>query len=136
MANGHVEIPDPFANNNVASSNTDPTSQTAMVDDSAEFKLLMAYTQRRRPARAPALESPGQTDPPSTQATENGKEVKEEEKEKKKKRRRGAKGVLRMCGCVRQSVKSHEPSEPASAAPEPEFRFSAVNTGEAFSRFR
>lgn len=136
MANGHVEIHDPFANNDVASSNTDPTSQTAMVDDSVEFKLLVVYTQRRRPTRAPVNESPGQTHPPSTQTTENGKEVKEEEKKKNKKKRRGAKGVLRMFGCVRPSVKSDEPSEAASAALEPEFRFSAVNTGETFSRFR
>lgn len=131
MANGHVEIHDPFANNNVASSNTDPTSQTASIDDTVEFRLLMVYAQRRRPTMVPEIDGPGQTDPP-LQTTENDKE---EKKKKKKKKRKGAKGMLRMFNCIKPSVKSEELSEPASDAPEPEFRCGAIETGE-FSCFR
>lgn len=135
MANGHVEIHDPFANNNVASSNADPTSQTTDMDDTVEFKLLMVYSQRRRLPRREGgeLGSPGQTDTPSTQATENDKEVTEEEKKKKKKKkRRGTKGMLKMFSCIKPSVKKDEPSEPDSPASEAVFRCAVVEPGEFF----
>lgn len=137
MANGHVEIHDPFANNNVASSNADPTSQTAGMDDTVEFKLLMVYSQRRRLPRKEGgeLGSPGQGDTPSTQATENDKEVKEEEKKKKKKKRMGTKGMLKMFSCIKPSVKKDEPSEPASPASEAAFRCAVIEPGETFFFF-
>lgn len=125
MANGHVEIHDPFANSN------ELTSPTASMDDSVEFRLLMVYAQRRRPPAAPELDSPGQTDPPSPPTTQNDKGVKEE---KKKKKRRGARRVLRMFSCIKPSVKSDEPSEPAPPPPEPEFKCGVVTAGETLTR--
>lgn len=137
MANGHVEIHDPFANNNVAS-DADPTSQSTDMDDTVEFKLFMVYSQRRRlPRKKEAeLDSPGQTDTPSTQATENDKEVKEQQEEKKKKKkRRGTKRMLKMFSCIKPSVKDEEPSEPASPASEAVFRCALIETGETFFTF-
>lgn len=133
MANGHVEIHDPFANNNVASSNADPTSQTAGMDDTVEFKLFMVYSQRRRLPRKKGAElgSPEQTDTPLTQVTEDDKEVKEEQK-KKKKKRRGTKGMLKMFSCIKPSVKDEEPSEPASPASEAVLRCAVIESGETF----
>lgn len=154
MANGHVEIHDPFDNNNMASSNTDPTSQTASMDDTVEFKLLMVYAQRRRPSRAAELDSPRQTDPLLTQTAENDKEAKEEDGKKKKKMMRkkksgGGKGMWRMFSCIKPSTKCDEPSEPtlgapkpalgapepALGAPEPEFRCGVLRTGETLKGF-
>lgn len=127
-----MEIHDPIANNDLASSNSDPTSQTASMDDTVEFKLLMVYSQRRRPDRLPELQGPGETDPPSAQTAESDQEVKEgEEKRKKKKKRRGAKGLMKMFSCIKPSMKSYEPSDAASDAPEPEFKCGAILHGES-----
>lgn len=123
MANGHVEIHDPFSNNNVASSDTQPTSQTTSMDDTVEFKLLMAYSQRRRPQAVPNVRFSGQMDPPSPQ--KDG-EVKTERKRKRK----GVKGVFRMLNCVKPKIKNEELSEPASAEPEPESRCGTFTMGE------
>lgn len=130
MANGRVEIHDLLSNNNMASPNTDATSETTSMDDTIEFKLLMVYSQRRRPPTIPEPDGPRQT--LSTQTAENNREVKEENRKKKKKR--GAKGLSKMFSCIRPSVKNDEPSEPPSPALEPEFRCGVINTGE-FSRF-
>lgn len=138
MANGHVEIHDPFDNNNMASSNTDPTSQSASMDDTVEFKLLMVYTQRRRPSRAAELDGPRQTDPLLTQTAENDKEAKEEDGKKKKMRKKksgGGKGMLRMFSCIKPTTKRDEPSEPAPDAQEPEFRCGVFRTGETLKGF-
>ncbi|XP_059182376.1 apoptosis facilitator Bcl-2-like protein 14 [Centropristis striata] len=60
MANGHVEIHDPFSNHNGVkkSKNCDPksTSDSDSMEDTEEYRLLMAYAQRRRPKK----ESPTQ----------------------------------------------------------------------------
>lgn len=119
MANGHVEIHDPFSNKNVASSDTEPTSQPTSMDNTVEFKLLMAYSQRRRPK--PRFQGP--MDPPSPQ--KDG-EVKTERKRKRK----GVKGVFRMFNCIKPPIKNDEPSEPASTGSEPEFRCGTLTVGE------
>lgn len=117
MSNSHVEIHDPFANNNV----TDPTSQTTSVDNTVEFRLLLAYNQRRRPRRAPEVDMRGQINAPAPQTPE---------KVKKRKKKKGVKGVFRMLSCIKPSLENDEPSEPASIRPEPEFRCSSSAAGE------
>lgn len=123
MANGHVEIHDPFSNNNVASPDTEPTLETTSMDDTVEFKLLMAYSQRRRPKTVPSVRFSGQTDPPSPQ---RDAEVKTERKRKRK----GVKGVFRMFNCIKPPIKKEEPPEPASAGSEPELRCGTLAFGE------
>lgn len=123
MANGHVEIHDPFSNNNVASSDNEPTSQTTSMDDTVEFRLLMAYSQRRRPRTVPNVRFSGQMDPPSPQ--KDG-EVKTERKRKRK----GVKGVFRMFNCIKPPIKKDEPPEPASTGSEPELRVGTFTIGE------
>ncbi|XP_011611531.2 apoptosis facilitator Bcl-2-like protein 14 [Takifugu rubripes] len=115
MANDHVEIHDPFSNNNVASSDTEPTSQAASMDDTVEFRLLMAYSQRRRPRAAPSVRFSSPMDPPSPQ--KDG-EVKTERKRKRK----GMKRVFKMFNCIKPPIKNDEPSELAPTGSEPEFR--------------
>lgn len=125
MANGHVEIHDPLAKNNVASSDADPTSQTTSMDDTVEFRLLMAYSQRRRPRTQPKVNFCGQMDPPSPQ---EDREVKMEVK--RNRNRKGVKGVLRLFTCIKPRVKNDEPSEPASVGSAPEFRCGTFSDGE------
>lgn len=125
MANGHVEIHDPFSNNDVASSDPEPTSQTTSMEDTVEFRLLMAYSQRRRPKPrlVPNVRLQGQMDPPSPQ--KDG-----EEKTERKRKRKGVKGVFRMFNCIKPQTKHHEPPEPASTGSEPEFRCGTLTLGE------
>lgn len=118
MANDHVEIHDPFSNNNVASSDTEPTSPAASMDDTVEFRLLMAYSQRRRPRAAPSVRFSGPMDPPSPQ--KDG-EVKTERK------RKGIKRVLKMFNCIKPMMMK---SELAPTGSEPEFRCGAVPIGK------
>ncbi|TNM91553.1 hypothetical protein fugu_019933 [Takifugu bimaculatus] len=118
MANDHVEIHDPFSNNNVASSDTEPTSPTTSMDDTVEFRLLMAYSQRRRPRAAPSVRCSGPMDPPSPQ--KDG-EVKTERKRKRK----GMKRVFKMFNCIKPPIKNDEPSELAPTGSECEIRSGA-----------
>lgn len=115
MSNGHVEIHDPFANNNV----TDPTSQTTSMDNTVEFRLLMAYNQKRRPRRAPEVDMRGQINAPAPQTPE-----------KVKRKKKGVKGVFRMLSCIKPPLVNDESSEPASIRPEPEFRCGSSTAGE------
>lgn len=101
MANGHVEIHDPFTNNNVA---TDPNSQTADLDTTVEFRLLMVYNQRRHPIRVPDGAIHGQMAPPTP-------ETDMEVKPKPKKKRRGMKSVFGMCSCMRPQMKTVDLSD-------------------------
>lgn len=67
MANGHVEIHDPFSNNDSlkTSSDSDPKSSSDQdgMDDTVEFRLLMAYAKRRRPASGAASPTGNSPDP-------------------------------------------------------------------------
>lgn len=127
MANGHVEIHDPFTNNNLASSGTDPTSQTTDMDTTIEFRLLMVYNQRRHPGRVPEVEGQGQAEPPSPKTSEIDMEVKlrGKEEKKKKRKRRGMKGVFGMCSCMRPQIKTG-----LSDSEEPNFRSGSFTVGE------
>lgn len=129
MANGHVEIHDPFSNSDVASSDTQPTSHASGMEDTVEFKLLMAYSQRRRPKVVPNVRFSGQMDPPSPQRDREGKT-------EGKRKRKGVKRVFRMFNCIKPPINNDEPepvslgSEPVSAGSEPEFRCGTFTTGE------
>lgn len=121
MSSDHVEIHDPFANNNV----TDSTSQTTSMDNTVEFRLLMAYSQRRRPRMASEVDIQGQINAPAPQTPEKDEEVKP-----KKRKKKGVKGVFRMFNCLRPPLENNEPSESASIRPEPEFRCANFTAGE------
>ncbi|XP_031714820.1 uncharacterized protein LOC116389887 isoform X2 [Anarrhichthys ocellatus] len=60
MANGHVEIHNPFSSLD-GTTDLKPTSDSDSMEDTVELRLLMAYDKRRRPRReSPQKESPSQ----------------------------------------------------------------------------
>ncbi|KAM8884001.1 apoptosis facilitator Bcl-2-like protein 14 isoform 2-T2 [Synchiropus picturatus] len=90
MANGHVEIHDPFSDGGrpVSRSGNEAASEKSGMEDTTEFRMLMAYTQRRRPFN---LNNNGSADcpkPPSGHADvldSANQTVKPKKKKKKKK---------------------------------------------------
>lgn len=123
MANGHVEIYDPLANNSSQTPKT--SSELEAMADSVEFKLLMAYTKRRRPnSTVPSPQSSNETatpgglssteGPSSPDTPANGKELKKRKKDKKK--RRGVK-LPKILSCLKPQIKDEEQPEPEEDKP-------------------
>ncbi|XP_039995771.1 apoptosis facilitator Bcl-2-like protein 14 [Xiphias gladius] len=123
MANGRVDIHDIFSNQNDLKSGTDgdPTSasDTDGMEDTVEFRLMMAYAQRRRPkkdAESPKQDCPVKlngnadangTSSPQTPAKTGTELTEETTKKKKKKKRRGWKGLL----CIKPQPDDDEPHQ-------------------------
>ncbi|XP_071398498.1 apoptosis facilitator Bcl-2-like protein 14 [Centroberyx affinis] len=109
MDNGHAGVPGPAANNNNISHISDPkpSSDADSMEDTAEFRLMMAYAQRRRPTGDAGLMAqcgPGASSPQTPAETET------DVKEKKRKKKRGTKNkLLRLLPCVRS--KKEEPED-------------------------
>ncbi|TNN36643.1 Apoptosis facilitator Bcl-2-like protein 14 [Liparis tanakae] len=120
MANGHVEIHDPFLNHR----DPERTSDSDDMEDSVELRLMMAYARRRRPQRGGGLTSLGL----SASGVKDGSGAlsplqmpdqaeKEEEKEmkkrrKKKKRRLSMKGWRRnIFSCIKPQTDDGEPRQ-------------------------
>ncbi|XP_075967760.1 uncharacterized protein LOC142971048 [Anarhichas minor] len=112
MANGHVEIHNPFSSLD-GTTDLKPTSDSDSMEDTVELRLLMAYAKRRRPQReSPQKESPSQdvlvcggldaNELSSPQTTE---------KEKKKKKRRMMmmmKGWRNIFSCIKPQGEDKE----------------------------
>ncbi|XP_062239179.1 apoptosis facilitator Bcl-2-like protein 14 [Platichthys flesus] len=109
MANGQIEIHDPFNNQQDLTRDEDEdaasSSDTEDMEDTPEFRLLMAYAKRRRGDR----ESPGQngngTPQPSMLMISLG--TRDEEKPKKKKK----KGWKRLLRCIKPQTRDEEPEQ-------------------------
>ncbi|XP_029317368.1 uncharacterized protein LOC115028100 [Cottoperca gobio] len=110
MANGHVKINDIFCNDNglTRSTRCDPksTSDTESMEDTEEYRLLMAYAKRRRrpkggssPQDKPNLVT-GDTDLNNHSPLMLAKTEKEKEK-KTKKKRKGWKRHLSIFSCIK-----------------------------------
>lgn len=120
MANGHVEIHDPFSNNNgpKSGSGSDPKSSSDQdgMDDTVEFRLLMAYAKRRRPASGAASPTGNGPDPkqgtssPDTPA--NGTKLPTTEEEKKKKKKRSRVKLSKLLSCLKPQMKDDEQLQP------------------------
>ncbi|XP_060926724.1 apoptosis facilitator Bcl-2-like protein 14 [Limanda limanda] len=106
MANGQIEIHDPFINQHDLTRDEDAasSSDTEDMEDTPEFRLLMAYAKRRRGNK----ESPGQngngTPPPSTPLI--SPDTPDEKKKKKKK-----KGWKRLLRCIKPQTRDEEPGQ-------------------------
>lgn len=132
MANGHVEIHDPFSNRSdlTARSDSEPRS-TSDMDDTVEFRLLMAYANRRRPNRG--AESPpqkgGVRSPQTSAATE-----KEEEEEGKiqRKKKRGIR-LSKLLSCIKPRIKEDEPVRSVAKASGHDERCLSEGEGESAS---
>lgn len=125
MANGHVEIHDPFSNNDSlktsSGSDSKSSSDQDRMDDTVEFRLLMAYAKRRRPASGAASPSGNGPDPkqhvlssggassPDTPA--NG--TKSATTEKKKQKRKSSRVKLsKLLSCFKPQMKDDEQLQP------------------------
>ncbi|XP_034434663.1 apoptosis facilitator Bcl-2-like protein 14 [Hippoglossus hippoglossus] len=112
MANGQIEIHDPFSNHRDLKRSEDDdaasSSDTEDMDGTPEFRLLMAYATRRRGNK----ESPGQngngTPPPSTPLIGTGTMDDEKPKPKKKKKKKVWK---RFLGCIKPQTRDEEPDQ-------------------------
>ncbi|XP_074482313.1 uncharacterized protein LOC141762217 [Sebastes fasciatus] len=117
MANGNVEIHDPFSNQNGHAGSKDcdhkSTSDTDSMENTVEFKLLMAYAKRRRTTEeSPTPDTPalvnGGTDanesssPQTPDKTEKGET-------KKDRKRKGLKHLRRIFGCIPSRTRDDEP---------------------------
>lgn len=120
MANGHVEIHDPFSTNDSLKSSSDQDG----MDDTVEFRLLMAYAKRRRPASVAAsptgngldpkqhLLSSGGASSPDTPA--NGTKSPTTKKKKKKKRKSSGVKLPKFLSCFKPQMKDDEQLQPQS----------------------
>ncbi|XP_074554615.1 uncharacterized protein LOC141810729 [Halichoeres trimaculatus] len=105
MESGHVEIHDPFTNHQ----DRDPesTTDTDDMEDTPEFRLLMAYAQRRRVIKSPADESSAghEAQEGSLPNGDANTEVK-----RRRKRRKGWKRLAKLFPCITPQTKQSEPS--------------------------
>lgn len=125
MANGDVEIPKPLSNhsNHTTSTNCEPkpTSNTNNMEDTVEYRLMMAYAQRRRPTKdikSPTQDGvltpesvtlPNEPSSPQTPA--------QTEKERKKgNKKKALKRLSKIFQCIKPQIQDDEPS------PTPVFR--------------
>lgn len=135
MANGHVEIHDPFSNHNnlTTSSSSEPrsTSDTNGMDDTVEFRLLMAYAKRRRPKRGAAspprhtlVAKMGDLGPSSSQTPAETKKEEEEEgkTQEKKKKKKGGNRLLKILSCIKPKIKDEEVTERVANKPDADDR--------------
>ncbi|XP_035852155.1 apoptosis facilitator Bcl-2-like protein 14 isoform X2 [Sander lucioperca] len=114
MANGHVEIHDPFSNPNSLHSSTrcgpKSTSDTDSMADTVEFRLLMAYAKRRRPEKESSTHDTPTSLSSGTDANGSSPQTpamtKKEEK-RKKKRKKGWKSIF---SCIKPQTGAEEPS--------------------------
>ncbi|XP_070785023.1 apoptosis facilitator Bcl-2-like protein 14 [Enoplosus armatus] len=111
MANGHVEIHDPFTNHLSSSTDCDhkSTSDSDSMEDSVEFRVLMAYAERRRPKKdvevLPTQDSlsaqNGGTNVKGPSSPQTPAKTEKEEKKKKKKKKRGWKRLPGIFSCFK-----------------------------------
>lgn len=119
MTNGHIEIYDPIPRPAGRSTGTyhDPesTPNVANMEDTVEFRVLMAYVTRRRPntQRSPVRESGGDDSDGHVKTplkTPTQTENKLTEKKNRKKGRR-LKRMLSIFSCTRPQTKNEEDDE-------------------------
>ncbi|XP_058481259.1 apoptosis facilitator Bcl-2-like protein 14 [Solea solea] len=113
MANGHVEIHDPFTNGLKSSGDDGGDADDASgMEDTVEFRIMMAYATRRRVKENGSVHLSGTVSPQTPLKQYDSDSVTEEKKKmKKKKKKRGMKGLKRLFSCVKPRT-SDEESEP------------------------
>ncbi|XP_029016911.1 apoptosis facilitator Bcl-2-like protein 14 [Betta splendens] len=124
MANDREGSHDQNSNHSTSSTASDPepTSDASDMEDTVEFRILMAYAQRRRPKPAaptgPA--APGMTDSNGTAPTRTPEETKQKEPKKKKKSKKQWMRILKFFKCVRPQTEEKEPYQTPAMVPEEE----------------
>lgn len=114
MANGHVETSNSSIHNDKSSTDSDPASGKK---DLPEFRLLMAYAQRRRGERATESRTQdglvvgnGNTDTNVTAPSQPLAETETETADKKKKKKKGWRRLLRIFKCIKPQTEE-EPQQ-------------------------
>lgn len=113
MANGRVEIHDPLSHDVPSSQDTKPTSDSDGMEDTAEFRVMMAYATRRRP-----LTLAGDTTTPGGPTTGNGTHTRapqtpdKTKAERKKRKKMGLKHLSKIFSCVKPAVEEEPRTEP------------------------
>ncbi|XP_041636258.1 apoptosis facilitator Bcl-2-like protein 14 [Cheilinus undulatus] len=138
MANGHVEIHDPFSNHKDLSSSKDcePTSDTESMEGTTEFRVLMAYAERRHSSRQPKeVEKdnklvaqgglPGS--PQQPEKTEKEDTEKKIKREKKKKTKKVLNCLPKILSCISSQTK---PSDLSPTTEEPDVNFRCGDSKE------
>ncbi|KAM4570167.1 uncharacterized protein PAE49_009373 [Odontesthes bonariensis] len=125
MANGQVEIHDPISNHgsrtHVANSEPKTTSNTDNMEDSVEFRILMAYAKRRRskkeveapPQRSPValVETNGTTPSPTKTETEEAQDG-SRTRGRKSVKKKGWKRLALIFKCVKPQTENEDEQEP------------------------
>lgn len=134
MANGRVEIYDPLSN-----SAPKANMESEPMTDSVEFRLLMAYTKRRRPdstvtspQRSDSNGTPGglssSEGPSSPDTAANGKDSQMRKKGKKK--HKGVK-LSKILSCFKPQIKDAEPAYSEDNKPaDTTFRCGQIDQGQ------
>lgn len=107
---------DPMENHTTASNGTpepdsQPDSDPGSMEDTVEFRLMMAYAQRRRPRKEPQTNG-HQTTPALMETQTDGKQ---EEKKKKKKKKFGRR-LLSVFKCIKPQTDASEAAQPAAGS--------------------
>nr|XP_040031425.1 apoptosis facilitator Bcl-2-like protein 14 [Gasterosteus aculeatus aculeatus] len=109
MANGHVQIHDPFAKPSVS---PDPDPEPGSMEDTVEFRVLMAYAKRRRPQKG----SPAQ-DAAASKAEAPSAPTETEQltgKKKRKKKRMLLRLTRNIFSCTKPQTEDEEASRGSS----------------------
>ncbi|XP_077356186.1 uncharacterized protein LOC144003619 [Festucalex cinctus] len=126
MANGRIEIHDPFSNHNNLS---EPTSDADSLQNMLEFRLLMAYTKRRR--RRQEMKSQSSVDeggPDSTHTCLLPAESQEETTPTKPKKKKKWKRLPSFLICIKPQTEKHDKvAEGENTVVEPSGRFGSVS---------
>lgn len=117
MANGNVEIHDPFSNQNGHAGSKDcdhkSTSDTDSMENTVEYRLLMAYAKRRRTTEeSPTPDTPalvnGGTDANESSSPQTPDKTEKGETKKDRKRKR-FKRLRRIFSCIPSRTSDEEP---------------------------
>lgn len=107
MANGHVEIHDLFSGHHSPSSGSEPESDGDRMDDSVEFRIMMAFAKRRRPQQEET--SDGDDGALKDSRDANGTTAPSQTPEKKKRKKKGWKRLPGFLRCVKPQTEDPEP---------------------------
>ncbi|XP_068442951.1 apoptosis facilitator Bcl-2-like protein 14 [Clinocottus analis] len=131
MANGHVQIHDPLSTPN-GGTDPKPPSDPDSMEDSVEFRLLMAFAKRRLPQReGPAATAGGDADDAESESsplqTPDKTDMEEEEEKKtrrKKKKKRLSLNRLRrnIFSCIKPQTEDGKTPTTVEASPDADDR--------------
>ncbi|KAM7378507.1 hypothetical protein PAMA_013422 [Pampus argenteus] len=133
MANGHVEIHDPLANNNNVATDCDLSSNTDNMEDTAEYRVMMAYAQRRRPAQDVESSKPGNAVNGGSESNGSSPQTVASDGKRAPKKNKKRSKLYRIFGCIKPQTKVDEPQKaPEEPVDEDNRCFNSKDEGDEF----